>query len=610
MSSQRKYRCPYCKKSTTRDKMPGHLERNHMDMLPEGFTPLRVTFHIVNNKPYSYTRPCRVCKGPTDWDEKKGRYNFLCNKKSCHDIWVKQMQNVMGNKMGSNRPTATEKGLEKMLASRKISGKYTFKDGGVKTYVGSYEKETLKFMDQVMDIKSEDVMTPGPALQYEYEGKKHYYLPDILYIPYNLIIEVKDGGRNPNTNGAMKEVRAKSIAKEQFIINHTNYNYLRLTDKDFSQLLYVFADLKMHLTDNDKQRVIHVNENAINKDTDKIKSLLTEEVGGIPFNCGTMDGIVLTNYLKNDVFAKSDYGIADSYELDNIVTVAANKVLQRESADILNDSRFTTYFVECDRKRVLDTLAENMNKPVPNNFIYETVFGHKQYTIDQIKFEKGVTPINDYYHNISAIKEQLYDFIMFGITPETEENKQITYKDFVKSDDGATNCIIRLRGYNELWRARSSMIILHKEEDKWYGLFNLSDTGDSVPGGGWDCGELPVETAIREAREEVRVNVADVSYEGTLLEIHDTVHGWVKEHVPDKEKWWYNYYTRIFVGQYRSEYTGKINPRDLDPIINRVKWYPIEKAVKNPKLLSQKEYINAIMHYIADFEKHNTSNSN
>ncbi len=138
MSSSRKYTCPYCKKLRTRDQLPGHLERNHLDVLPEGFTPLRMTFHIVNKKPLTYTRPCRICGGPTQWDEHKGRYNFLCGKKSCHDAWVKKMQETMGDKMGSNRPTSTKEGLAKMLAARKISGTYKFQDGGEHSYVGDY----------------------------------------------------------------------------------------------------------------------------------------------------------------------------------------------------------------------------------------------------------------------------------------------------------------------------------------------------------------------------------------------------------------------------------------------------------------------------------------
>lgn len=276
MAVNRYYSCPYCNKKFTKENLPAHLEKNHIDELPEEFTPLRMTFHIVNNKPVTYRRPCRICKQGTDWDENKGRYNFLCNKKSCHDAWVEQMKKIMGDKMGINRQTSTPEGLEKMLANRKISGKYKFQDGSEKVYTGSYEKKALEFLDKVMNIKSEDLMCPGPILKYSFlspnapkekpaddktdYNEYHIYIPDMYYIPYNLLIEVKDGGNRPNKNESLAATRKRQIAKEKFIIENTDYNYLRLTDNDFSQLLSVFADLKIHLIESNNERVIHVNE--------------------------------------------------------------------------------------------------------------------------------------------------------------------------------------------------------------------------------------------------------------------------------------------------------------------------------------------------------------
>ena len=276
MASNKKYKCLWCEKKDFRDKLPAHISRSHKEMIPEGMTPLQVTFHIVNKHPLNWKKPCRVCGEPCDWDEKKGRYNLLCDKKECHEAWAKKMDKDMGNKKGTNRPTQSEEGLKKMLASRKISGKYKWSDGKEFTYCGSYERATLEFMDKVMEIKSEDIMCPGPVLEYMLDGVKHLYITDIYYIPYNLIIEVKDGGNNPNTNPEMYENRRKKLAKEKYVIEETNYNYIRLTNKDFSQLMAVFADLKMNLVDNISDRVIHVNEAAKKNSKTKIYYGLTE----------------------------------------------------------------------------------------------------------------------------------------------------------------------------------------------------------------------------------------------------------------------------------------------------------------------------------------------
>ena len=63
----------------------------------------------------------------------------------------------------------------------------------------------------------------------------------------------------------MPDYRAKQIAKEKYIIKHTNYNYLRLTNNNLNQLLAVFANLKMQMVENTGERVIHVNEAVVNR---------------------------------------------------------------------------------------------------------------------------------------------------------------------------------------------------------------------------------------------------------------------------------------------------------------------------------------------------------
>ena len=230
------YKCMYCDKRFNRSDLVNHVTEDHEDMIPEDFTPLRLVFNYVNKKPLSYHGKCTECGGATPWDENKGRYDRQCGKKACHDSYVKKFENNMVNKRGVKRITSTEEGQKKMLANRKISGTYTFQDGGKKTYTGSYELKTLEFMDKVMNLKSADVMAPGPTLEYQFEGKTHMYITDFYYQPYNLVIEVKDGGSNPNKR-SMPEYRAKQIEKEKFIIKNTNYNYLRLTDNNLSQLL-------------------------------------------------------------------------------------------------------------------------------------------------------------------------------------------------------------------------------------------------------------------------------------------------------------------------------------------------------------------------------------
>lgn len=271
-----RYKCPYCNIRDTRENLVDHVKDVHDDMIPKGYTAFRVVFDYVNKKPMGYNGKCTECGGPTGWDEDKGRYNRQCSKPACKASYLKKFEDNMIRTQGTTRISNTAEGQEKMLANRKISGTYKFSDGGEKTYTGSYERKALEFMDQVMEIKSDDILCPGPVLEYSYQSAKHMYITDFYYQPYNLIIEVKDGGNNPNKRN-MPEYRAKQIAKEQYIIKHTNYNYIRLTDNNFQQLLSVFISLKFEMLENTGERVIHVNEETLLESL-KEEVVLTEAI--------------------------------------------------------------------------------------------------------------------------------------------------------------------------------------------------------------------------------------------------------------------------------------------------------------------------------------------
>lgn len=403
-----KYKCPYCDKRFTREDLVHHVEDEHDDMIPEGYSALRLVFNYVNKKPIEYNGKCTECGGPTSWDENKGRYNRQCNNPACKASFIKNFESNMMRTKGVARISSTPEGQEKMLANRKISGKYKFK-GVEKTYTASYELNTLKFMDKVMDINPDDILCPGPVLVYEYEGKKHFYITDFYYQPYNLIIEVKDGGSRPN-NRKMPEYRAKQIAKEKFIINNTNYNYLRLTDNDLSQLLSVFADLKMQLVENTGERVIHVNE-AMN-------ALMTGYIPGAK----DADSVYIVNYMKNNVFSgetEKGYAVSDNCKLTNLICRNKLGVLDKAPENFLENATYDVYLTNKSVKEVSNLLAPYIGKFVEEGFIYETLFGKKLYTYDQIKTESSAIPCIDYYKGMELFREAVDNFIL-GKSKEKE----------------------------------------------------------------------------------------------------------------------------------------------------------------------------------------------
>ena len=256
------YKCQFCSFHGTKEKLVSHVESKHPEMIPEGFTAGRTVFNYINHKDHGV---CVVCKRPTEWNEDRLKYNRLCGRESCKKALREKYSKNMIRVHGTDNLLTDMEQQEKMLKNRRISGKYRFTDGGYCTYTGKYELKTLEFLDKVLGYTSNEILTPGPIVEYEYQGKKLKWILDILIIPYNLVIDVKDGGDNPN-NREMKSYREKQIAKESDIKKLGQFNYLRLTNNNFEQLIHILAELKMQMIDStyeDGRAIIRVHEEYI-----------------------------------------------------------------------------------------------------------------------------------------------------------------------------------------------------------------------------------------------------------------------------------------------------------------------------------------------------------
>ena len=226
---------------------------------------------------------------------------------------------------------------KKMLANRSISGKYKFTtDGGELTYTGSYEKKCLEFMDVVMQIPSTDILSPGPTLEYEYNGEKHFYITDFYYIPYNLIIEVKDGGDNPNNKKSVGMIssREKTIEKEHLITDKGEYNYIRLTNNNFAQLIEIFMVIKEKLLEGDVSKTYKINESVLLETSDR--STLSKN-----FKSKTPDFTYQSMNIKDKrafKYLKDGKVFDDYYSNDNILNIS-------------NEDEYFRYFINGEGKK-------------------------------------------------------------------------------------------------------------------------------------------------------------------------------------------------------------------------------------------------------------------
>ena len=387
----RKYKCPYCDFKDESPKLIRHIERKHEELIPEGYTPARLVYNIRNKREFG---SCMICKKRTEWDESTGRYKPFCSQ-ACHDKYVKRFEDNMIRVRGKARILDDPQQQEKMLANRKISGKYKFRDGGERTYTGSYEHKALEFLDKVMNVDSKDIMTPGPTLQYEYGGKTHTWITDIYWISLNLIIEVKDGGNNPN-NREMKSYREKQIAKEKMITDKGTFHYLRLTNNNFEQLFNIAAEIKMSSMEDENDAIIRINESAVDE---------VGPVGGMPPKITHSGYLIDKGFNGIDPTKDDDNYYSDEKDEDDVVeeSVLANDIISDrvvrlnedgipESVDksYLDGSKITIYKFLGDKKRFLEVASSK--KPV--NDFYEALTGKQRLTENQIEYDPMFERVN------------------------------------------------------------------------------------------------------------------------------------------------------------------------------------------------------------------------
>ena len=143
----------------------------------------------------------------------------------------------------------------------------------------------------------------------------------------------------------------------------------------------------------------------------------------------------------------------------------------------------------------------------------------------------------------------------------------------VYDKDGLYNACVKVSNFDKPLRGRSEILIIN--DDKVFLSFREDGTYQ-IPGGGWDKVESRKQTAIREAREEVRINVKDVEYISTYMTYADKPKYWVTRKIISKKDWWYGGYTELFIGNYDSKYEGHIDYMDKDTMIHTGKFYKID----------------------------------
>jgi hypothetical protein len=245
-------KCPYCDdryaipkktdgKEEAKEELYGHMEDEHEDQLDD-ISPAQVYFNYRNN--YNLNKKhgeCIIDKKPTDFNEKSERYNRLCSER-CKKIYRERFKQRMMKKYGKEHLLNDPEWQRKLLANRKISGTYKFKDNeGNKhefDYTGSYEEDFIITMLELFKWDPDDIIMPAPMI-FKYispeDNEEHFYIPD-AYIPSlgGLVVEIK---ASHNTSKGYRE-RDKHIEKaKDKVVKESNYNYLKIMNKQYGEFL-------------------------------------------------------------------------------------------------------------------------------------------------------------------------------------------------------------------------------------------------------------------------------------------------------------------------------------------------------------------------------------
>lgn len=382
---ERKFKCPYCEERMIRTDLVYHVNEEHEDMIPQDHSASRVVFNYINKK---QSGKCIMCRKETKWNENVWRYDKICSDK-CHDEYVKLAKSRMVNKYGKEHILDDPNHQKKMLSNRKISGTYKFSDGGVREYVGSYERKLLEFYDKVLQVPSKDIVTPGPIIEYEFEGKKHTWITDLLYIPANLVHDVKDGGDNPNKR-EMGTYRDKQDAKENAIKELDTYNYIRLTNNNFQQLLLLLAEIKELMMDNKEDVIIRINEGAA--------------TAGALANTSAENNVYIVPYYMNNAFVGTGLSL-DKY-MKELYLIKDGKVQKGSVNDIKEHEHYMyKYLGECNVEEIINTEEDNLSP----DYFYTKVCNKILLDPNQFEFDELLeTVLNGYTENY--IKKTILEF--------------------------------------------------------------------------------------------------------------------------------------------------------------------------------------------------------
>lgn len=161
--------------------------------------------------------------------------------------------------------------------------------------------------------------------------------------------------------------------------------------------------------------------------------------------------------------------------------------------------------------------------------------------------------------------------------------------------EGVNNAYINFNG--KCYRVRVEMLVFNDKGQVYAQKRDKPDTAGimyKLPGGSAEPNKTFKDQAIREVQEEAHINTTNVTYTGIhyITEFNtNNAPKWLKDKMtkfPVKYEGTMNF---VFVGKYKSKYTGHIDKEAMDDLYKLAKFYNVEE------IQFREEHLNAIRIY-------------
>lgn len=262
------FKCPFCKKSyVKKDPLMEHMLEKHNEDL-HGLPPQQIYFNYKNKYALTKDHGISVISGkPTKFNLVTCRYERFADeadRQAYRDMFKKRMKKVYGVETLLNNPEQQKK----MLENRHISGKYTWGDGTVTTYTGTYEKKFLMFLETELNWENpKDIMAPAPMIfpYQDIEGNNHFHIPDFYITSLNLIVNIKS---SDNKHYRLRDIQNEKAQDD--VIKKSTFNYLKIYENEFSEFVKIIEAIRV----NPEKRILVESVSHFNNEQNNLDPLL------------------------------------------------------------------------------------------------------------------------------------------------------------------------------------------------------------------------------------------------------------------------------------------------------------------------------------------------